>query len=74
MTKLLLAKPLGKAAKAKAGGWAAFTDGGTAPRWATAARVVMVIAFAATIPTSSASSMATASSGRSRSRRSRSSG
>jgi hypothetical protein len=41
----------GKAAKTKAGGWAAFTDGGTAPRWVTAARVVMVIALAATIPT-----------------------
>src|SRR5262249_7866545 len=40
-----------KAAKVKAGGWAAFTDGGSAPVWATAARVVMVIAFAATIPT-----------------------
>ncbi|MGE5186252.1 MAG: cyclic nucleotide-binding domain-containing protein [Acidobacteriota bacterium] len=33
-----------------AGGWAAFTDGGAAPRWVTAARVVMVIALAATIP------------------------
>lgn len=44
-------KPEGKAAKTKAGGWAAFTDGGTAPRWIIAARVVMVIAFAATIPT-----------------------
>src|SRR5688572_26740634 len=41
----------GKAAKAKAGGLAAFTDGGTAPKWVTAARVVMVLAFAATIPT-----------------------
>ncbi len=40
-----------KAAKTKAGGWAAFTDGGTAPRLIIAARVVMVIAFAATIPT-----------------------
>lgn len=44
-------KPKGKAAKAKAGGWTAFTDGGTAPRWVIAARVVMVLAFAATIPT-----------------------
>ncbi|MBX3159951.1 MAG: cyclic nucleotide-binding domain-containing protein [Deltaproteobacteria bacterium] len=44
-------KPKGKAAKAKAGGWAAFTDGGAAPAWATAARVVMVLALAATIPT-----------------------
>jgi hypothetical protein len=41
----------GKAAKTKAGGIAAFTDGGTAPTWVTVARVVMVIAFAATIPT-----------------------
>jgi HEAT repeat protein len=40
-----------KAAKARAGGWAAFTDGGAAPRWVTAARVVMLIAFAAAIPT-----------------------
>lgn len=40
----------GKAAKTKAGGWAAFTDGGTAPTWVIAARVVMVLAFAATIP------------------------
>ncbi len=43
--------PRGKAAKAKAGGWTAFTDGGTAPKWVIAARVVMVLAFAATIPT-----------------------
>ena len=43
--------PKGKAAKAKAGGLAAFTDGGTAPKWVTAARIVMLIAFAATIPT-----------------------
>jgi hypothetical protein len=43
--------PKGKAAKTKAGGWAAFTDGGTAPKWVIAARIVMVIAFAATIPT-----------------------
>ena len=28
-----------------------FTDGGTAPTWVIAARVVMVLAFAATIPT-----------------------
>src|SRR5688572_6592532 len=41
----------GKAAKTKAGGLAAFTDGGTAPKWVTAARIVMLIAFAATIPT-----------------------
>jgi hypothetical protein len=41
----------GKAAKARAGGWQAFTDGGSAPRWVIAARVVMLLAFAATIPT-----------------------
>src|SRR4051794_31850028 len=40
-----------KAAKTRAGGWQAFTDGGTAPGWVTTARVVMVIALAATIPT-----------------------
>src|SRR5258705_1298833 len=44
-------KPASKAAKTKAGGWSAFTDGGSAPRWVTAARIVMVVAFAATIPT-----------------------
>lgn len=38
-------------AAARQGGWAAFTDNGTAPRWVTTARVVMVLAFAATIPT-----------------------
>lgn len=48
--------PKGKAAgkpagKAKAAGWAAFTDGGTAPGYLIAARVVMVLALAATIPT-----------------------
>ena len=43
--------PKGKAAKAKAGGWTAFTDGGTAPNWVITGRVVMVLAFAATIPT-----------------------
>ncbi|MBA3540063.1 MAG: hypothetical protein H0T79_10575, partial [Deltaproteobacteria bacterium] len=42
--------PKGKAAKAKAGGWAAFTDGGSAPTWVIAARIVLVLAFAATIP------------------------
>nr|HEX4317574.1 cyclic nucleotide-binding domain-containing protein [Kofleriaceae bacterium] len=41
----------GKPAKARAGGWSAFTDGGSAPGWAIAARAVMVLAFAATIPT-----------------------
>jgi hypothetical protein len=41
----------GKAAKARAGGWSAFTDGGAAPRWVIAARIVMVVALAATIPT-----------------------
>ena len=40
-----------KAGKAKQAGWAAFTDGGAAPRWVTAARVVLVLALAATIPT-----------------------
>ena len=40
-----------KAAKARTGGWQAFTDAGTAPRWVVAARVVMVLALAATIPT-----------------------
>jgi hypothetical protein len=37
--------------KAGGGGWTAFTDHGTAPRWVIAARVVMVLALAATIPT-----------------------
>ncbi len=45
------AKKPSKADRARAGGWAAFTDGGTAPRWVTAARLVMLLAFAATIPT-----------------------
>jgi len=45
------AKPGGKAEKTRAGGWAAFTDGGTAPKWLTAARIVLVLALAATIPT-----------------------
>src|SRR5688572_7157734 len=51
--KLPVAKdaPKGKAAKTKAGGWAAFTDNGSAPKWVIAARIVLVIAFAATIPT-----------------------
>lgn len=44
------AKP-SKATKARVGGWSAFTDGGAAPRLVTAARVVMLLAFAATIPT-----------------------
>jgi hypothetical protein len=39
-----------KAAKTRAGGWAAFTDGGTASKWVIAARIVMVLALAATIP------------------------
>lgn len=43
--------PQAKAAKARAGGWAAFTDGGTVPGWVTAARVVLVLALCATIPT-----------------------
>jgi hypothetical protein len=41
----------GKVAKTRAGGWQAFTDSGTAPRWVIAARVVMMFALAATIPT-----------------------
>jgi hypothetical protein len=41
----------GKAAKTTAGGWQAFTDGGSAPGWVIAARVVMIVALAATIPT-----------------------
>ena len=45
------AAPATKAARVKAGGWSAFTDGGAAPRWAIAARVVMVLALVATIPT-----------------------
>ncbi|MCE9574366.1 MAG: cyclic nucleotide-binding domain-containing protein [Deltaproteobacteria bacterium] len=45
------AKPKGgKADKLKAGGWAAFSDAGSAPRVILAARVVMLVAFAATIP------------------------
>ena len=42
---------MAKAAKTKAGGWQAFTDAGSAPGWVIAARVVMVLALAATIPT-----------------------
>jgi hypothetical protein len=38
-------------AKGGGGGWSAFTDGGTAPGWVTAARVVLLVAFAATVPT-----------------------
>jgi len=45
------AKPAGRAAKTRTGGWQAFTDGGSAPAWLVAARVVMVLALAATIPT-----------------------
>ncbi|HUS32261.1 MAG TPA: 4Fe-4S binding protein, partial [Kofleriaceae bacterium] len=44
-------KPEGKAAKIRAGGWHAFTDAGTAPKSLTAARIVMTLALAATIPT-----------------------
>lgn len=52
MTKLPLADPPAKrSGRSGAGGWTAFTDHGTAPRWVIAARVVMVIALAATIPT-----------------------
>lgn len=49
--KLPVAGEKPKAEKVRAGGWAAFTDGGTAPRWVTAARLVLVLALAATIPT-----------------------
>ena len=49
MTKLPVVD--NKKAKTRAGGWQAFTDGGTAPRWVIAARVVLVLALAATIPT-----------------------
>ena len=49
--KLPVATSDSKASRSRAGGWTAFTDGGTAPRWVTAARIVMVMAFAATIPT-----------------------
>ncbi len=41
----------GKAAKARAGGWAAFTDGGTAPTWVVVSRLAMFFALCATIPT-----------------------
>jgi hypothetical protein len=40
-----------KAARPRASGWSAFTDGGAAPGWAIAARLVMVLAFVATLPT-----------------------
>src|SRR5688572_8001054 len=50
MTKLPVVAE-NKQAKTRAGGWQAFTDGGTAPRWVIAARVVLVLALAATIPT-----------------------
>ncbi len=49
--KLPVVESKSKAALAKTGGWTAFTDAGTAPGWVIAARVVMVLAFAATIPT-----------------------
>jgi len=39
------------AAGSRPGGWAAFTDGGTVPAWVTAARVILVLALCATIPT-----------------------
>jgi hypothetical protein len=41
----------GKSGKAATGGWAAFTDGGAAPGYLVAARVILVVALAATIPT-----------------------
>ena len=43
-------QPGTKKSKPAAGGWRAFTDGGTAPKWVLAARIVMLLAFAATIP------------------------
>jgi hypothetical protein len=49
--KLAVIDKPGKAAKTRAGGWAAFTDSGAAPSWLIVARVVLVIALAATIPT-----------------------
>ena len=48
MTKLPVVQDRKK--PARGAGWAAFTDGGTAPAWVTAARVVLVLAFAATAP------------------------
>lgn len=46
-------KPTNQAGRAggRTGGWAAFTDNGAAPGWVTAARCVLVVALAATIPT-----------------------
>ena len=41
----------GKVAKTRAGGWAAFTDGGTAPTWLVVSRGVLFVALCATIPT-----------------------
>jgi hypothetical protein len=40
----------GKADKLKAGGWSAFTDAGNAPRLIVAARLIMLVAFVATVP------------------------
>lgn len=40
----------GKAKKKRPGGWAAFTDGGAVAGWVVAARIVLLLAFAATIP------------------------
>jgi hypothetical protein len=44
-TKLPVVTSSAPKAKPKAAGWAAFTDGGTAPRLLIAARVVLVLAL-----------------------------
>ena len=49
--KLPVADAKTGAARSRAGGWAAFTDGGTAPAWVAAARIILVLALCATIPT-----------------------
>ena len=51
MKKLPVVDSAKKPSKTQTAGWQAFTDGGIAPHWVTAARVVMMLAFAATIPT-----------------------
>ncbi len=43
-------KGKGKGAKLKAGGWSAFTDGGSAPKLLVAMRLVLVLALCATFP------------------------
>ncbi|HUH01826.1 MAG TPA: cyclic nucleotide-binding domain-containing protein [Kofleriaceae bacterium] len=44
------AKEKGKPRKRRPGGWAAFTEGGTVGGWLVVARLVLLLAFAATIP------------------------